>query len=497
MSTVKVSYADVLKTTSSLLPKESEPDKGSPGLTPVMKRLIETHNFLKSHSNDSLWEMVIKNIQEYILEYFRTNQIAESDNNIVSYDFPYDFANHKYKYKHELTENISKIIENSFIPYRCCTSGLSNIHGGEYLHLLNSIPFLERLATQISYPTMTLSLCFSEYQHEYGDYHFITTLQLEFNLKEDVQYETGKNKIIDFLLNKRREKEEKEARAAQAQRAARQYAPKGFNFDDVCKTVTDKHLNVQNIREENKCKELSDIYEFSLQLDLYEVCALLQLQGAFEDKSKIVEYPYVHYYGMQSGTHYEFTKEESSQLSRLLGFKDDELVFIYKNYNIYIVFDEKHKLDIPVKVLEKCKSFLAKNREKSHDDILDCVTKNKAKIIDHCLHVLKCEKQYPSEDILCKKTRHIPLLDDVDDDKYSPECKTVIQNLLVIDPGIITIDLENKVNNILGLQGFKLLAYIDRHNEDRDEWSLSRRVHEDICHYGIYMKFPADLINLR
>lgn len=495
---IKPSYADVLKNTKELT-----------SLTPEMLKLIDTHNYLKSHTNDSLWEMVIKDIQECILEYFKTNTIGESDNNIVSYDFPYDFANHKYKYKHDLTDNISKIIENSYIPYRCCISGLSKIHGGQYLHMLNSIPFIDILATKMGYPNMTVSLCFSEYQHEYGDDYYIPTLQFKFNLKEGIQYEFGTNKITDFLLNKRKEQSE-QSEQSEKEAKAKQYlanAPKGFNFDDVCKFITDKHLLSQEIRKERKDKELLDIYDFSIQLDLYEVYALLQLQGVFDDflkNEKTIEYPYVYYFCGQFGTHYEFSKEESSQLCRILGLhdpnfdissdpmgdfsgdkrdvreeKNPKFNFVYKNNRIYIVFDKAHKLDIPDKVMEKCKNFLTKNREKSQNDILHCVSKNKDKIIDRCLHILKCEKQFPSSSI-----EHIPLLE-ADDDDY-------IENLLVIDPGIITIDLENKVNNILGLQGFKLIAYTDSYNYNKDK----EEVHEDICRYSIYMEFPSDLINL-
>lgn len=434
-------------------------------LTPEMKKIIDCHNFLKTHSNESLWEMVIKDIQNYILEYFKTNRIAESDNNIVTYDFP----NLKNKNTDELTENILKIIKTSYIPYGYCILGLNNKHDGKYLHLMNNKPFIDMLATQIGYSTLALFLYFSDYHvwiAEYGDC-FITTLQFEFNLKEDVEYETGTNKIIDFLLNKRKEKEE-------TQTVSTQYdAPKEIIFADVCKAITDNHFNIQKLREENKDKEISCIYEFAQQLDLYEIYALLQLQ----DKSSIIEYPYVEYYCNKYGVHYEFSKDESVQLSRLVGINAD-LLFKYKNNRIYIVFDENHKLDVPEKVIEKCKKILVKNREKSHNDIIKCVTKNKATIIDHCIHILKCEKQFS-----CDIERDITSLLDVDCDDYSKESITCLENLLVIDPDIIRVDLENKVYNILGLQGFKLCSI-----------QYSSEISDGIFTYGIGIRFPDDLI---
>ncbi|MEX0596737.1 MAG: hypothetical protein WD512_09565, partial [Candidatus Paceibacterota bacterium] len=329
---------------------------------------------------------------------------------------------------------------------------------------------------------MTVSLCFSNKNLFKGkdeeDYYHITTLQFEFNLKEGIQYETGINKIVDFLLFKRKEKEEKEEK----ERVATQYATNaGFNFEDVCKVIMEKHLNTQTITEKNNDLDL-DIYDF--QLDLYEVYALLELQAVFEDKSKIIQYPYVYYFCGQYLRNHEFSKQELSQLNRILGFHDQKLNFVCKNSRIFIVFDNEHKLDIPVKVMEKCKNFLEKNREKSQNRILHYVTKNKEKIIDNCLTVLKCEKIYPStaEDI--SKTKHVPLIEPYDDgysENYSEPC---IENLLVIDPKLITIDLENKVNNILGLQGFKLIAYCDRYNKDREE------INEFTCRYGVYMEFP-------
>lgn len=444
-------------------------------LTPEMKKIIDCHNFLKTHSNESLWEMVIKDIQNYILEYFKTNRIAESDNNIVSYDFP----NLKNKNAHELTENILKIIETSYIPYGYCI--LNNKHDGKYLHLMNNKPFIDMLAMQIGYPTLALSLYFSdhhEYLTEYGDC-FITTLDFEFNLKEDVEYETGTNKIIDFLLNKRMEKEK-------AQTVSTQYdGPKEIIFADVCKAITDNHFNIQQLREENKDKEISYIYEFAQQLDLYEIYALIQLQ----DKSTFFEYPYVEYYCNQYGVHYEFSKDESAQLSRLVGINVD-LLFKYKNNRIYIVFDENHKLDVPEKVIEKCKKFLVKNREKSHNDIIKCVTKNKARIIDKCIHILKCEKQ-SSRDI---ERDIVSLLDDADNDDFKEykESITCLENILVIDPDIITDDLENKVYNILGLQGFKLcvIKYSGMYDDDDGLATYG------LATYGIGIRFPDDLINL-
>lgn len=496
-----------------------------------MDQLKALHQKLAAKTTDELILDEIKRIQNMLLSYFEINPLKTTDTNVIL-----------YKSDEELMENMENLAKSANITYFEFYEMLRGYDEGfikNKLDLLNDAEFIQKLLKLLfptdrfrtGIPNLDLRVKISRYfvekeEEDYDDYGE-DGLEFEFSLKKQFEYKEGIHKIVDYLLNEQKKKEQEKRLYTKK--------PKDPNVDTfklICEQVSNKYReslrelkrserferserksDTRSLEEESFEKELPKGSEedFDLEahfdtLTLHEVNAYLTILGTF-DKFDTIKYKYLylnitsdHVWSASNSTcncsscrlndigleYYEFTMEQQKILSQLVGIEDQTLQFKLENSYINIVFDKTNQITVSDNLLEKCKQKLEDSREKARKKLLTFVETNKTKIIETCCHRLKYYKSAPNN----YKNKPFPI--DNDFRMTGP---------LVSDPGIITPEVTTKVNKILEVEGFTVSIEkrfdgpftINEKGEEQDLEPSVCKIECDTFYDSVSLAFPDSL----
>lgn len=404
-----------------------------------MDILKQLHQDLTSNTIEELELNGVKQIQELLIKYFTETELKKTDNNKVVYE-------HNEPFVKELEDMLRAGSLPIFYVY---DKLLSKTHPKNVL--IHGEDFIDSLV-KLLIGDIELDLKISaEITADKYDYYY-HNLIFEFNLKDNVKYKTGVHAIVDYLMEKR---EIEMIKNTKEQCGKRQMTNDFFQY--LCDDVKQSYAERKG-------------YVGYFDKSIYHVYAYLSILDGFK-KHQTIKYRYSYIYNdFNQPSECDFTEKEQNILNSIFGFHDQELVFEYRAREIWIILSKEHKLSIPDEVMKECLDTVERCRIANRKELLEFVKENKSDIIDSCCHTLKCNKFIGSEkDSFC-----------IDHDFY-------LTNPISHDYNLITPEISNEINKILGLEGFITIT------TETNEMDMGDGVYgmcEDSYTHKIYMIIP-------